>query len=126
MDADLQRPLHLRGVFRDLKVEYPEKIGGNEAFVIVGELANDRSVKFYFDRNSGLLRREVRFADSTLGRIPMQINYADYRNIDGVQIPMQVTFTDARGSMTNHFKEVSQNVPIDPKVFAPNGSGPQR
>ena len=88
MDADLQRPLHLRTVFRDLRQEYPEKIGDNETLVIVGELSDDRSVKFYFDRSSKLLVREVRLAESTLGRIPTQIDYADYRGVDGVQIPI--------------------------------------
>jgi tetratricopeptide (TPR) repeat protein len=126
MDADLQRSLHLSSVFRDLREEYPEKIGDNETLVVVGELVNNHSIKFYFDRGSGLLLREVRFANSTFGQIPTQIDYADYRSVDGVQIPMQVTFTDARGRMTAHFSEVRQNVAIDPNVFAPNRPRPQR
>jgi tetratricopeptide (TPR) repeat protein len=126
MDADLQRSLHLRNVFRDLKEEYPEKIGDNEALVVVGELANDRSVKFYFDRSSGLLLREVRFANSTLGQIPTQIDYADYREADGVHVPMQVTSSDAHGRMTVHFDTVKQNVEINPKIFTPIGPPPQR
>jgi photosynthetic reaction center cytochrome c subunit len=126
MDADLQRPLHLRSVFRDLKEEYPEKIDDGEALIIVGKLANDRSVKFYFDRGSGLLLREVRFASSTLGLIPTQIDYADYRDADGVQVPRQVTVTDTRGRMTAHFKEVEQNVAIDPTAFTPNKPQPRR
>ncbi len=126
MDADLQRPLHLRNVFRDLREEYPEKIGNNEALVVIGELTNDRSVKFYFDRTSGLLLREVRLADSTLGQISTQIDYADYRESDGVQIPMQITVTNAHSVFTMHFSDVRQNVAIDPKVFTPNGQGLQR
>jgi len=126
MDADLQRPLHLRNVFRDLQEEYPEKIGDHEALVVVGELTNDRSVKFYFDRNSGLLLREVRFADSTLGQIPTQIDYAEYRESDGVQIPAKITVTDTQNVLTMHFSDVRQNVAIDPKVFTSNGARPQR
>ncbi|HEX3120416.1 MAG TPA: photosynthetic reaction center cytochrome c subunit family protein, partial [Candidatus Acidoferrum sp.] len=126
MDADLQRPLHLRNVFRDLKEEHPEKIGDHEALVVVGELTNDRSVKFYFDRNSGLLLREVRFADSTLGQIPTQIDYEEYRESDGVQIPAKITVTDTQNVFTMHFSDVRQNVAIDPKVFTSNGARPQR
>jgi tetratricopeptide (TPR) repeat protein len=126
MDADQQRPLHLRSAFRDLKLEYPEEIEGNEAFAVVGELANDRSVKFYFDRNSGLLVREVRFAESILWQIPTQIDYANYRNVDGVEVPMQVTVSDARGRVNIHFNDVAQNIAIDPKIFAPNAPRSQR
>jgi tetratricopeptide (TPR) repeat protein len=119
MDADLQYPLHLQNVFRDLKAEYPETIGDNEALVVVGELTSGRSVKFYFDRNSGLLSREVRFADSILGQIPTQIDYADYREADGVRIPMHVTVAGTPGVVTMRFSDVRQNVAIDPNVFTP-------
>ena len=126
MDADLQRPLHLRTVFRDLKEEYPEKIGNDEVLVLIGELANDRSVKFYFDRTSGLLLREVRLENGTFGRIPTQIDYANYRATDGVQVPMLVTVTGTNNILTMHFSDILQNVAIDPKVFTPNGAREQR
>jgi tetratricopeptide (TPR) repeat protein len=126
MDADLQRALHLRAIFRDVEEEYPEKIGESEALVVVGELTNNDRVKFYFDRSSGLLLREVRFADSPLGQIPTQIDYADYRETDRLQIPMQITVAGTHSVFTMHFSDVRQNIAIDPRVFTLNGPRPLR
>jgi len=62
----------------------------------------------------------------TLGQIPTQIDYAEYRESDGVQIPAKITVTDTQNVLTMHFSDVRQNVAIDPKVFTSNGARPQR
>ena len=39
----------------------------------------------YFDSESGLLVRQVRFVDTAVGVIPTQIDYSDYRAVAGVK-----------------------------------------
>ncbi len=34
IDADLHFPLDLKQIFAELRVEYPEKVGGREAYVV--------------------------------------------------------------------------------------------
>src|SRR5208283_3490596 len=49
MDADLQFPLHIQQRFPELRVEYPESIGGREVFVLFAIQTNQLPLKLYFD-----------------------------------------------------------------------------
>jgi len=118
MDADLQFPLHIQQMFPELRVEYPERIGGREAFVLLAIRQGQPPVKFYFDQQSSLLVRLVRYADSPLGLNPQQIDYADYREVDGVQVPFRLTFSQPGNSSAIQFEDVRQNVPVDPVEFS--------
>jgi photosynthetic reaction center cytochrome c subunit len=71
----------------------------------------------YFDPQTGLLTRLIRYAETPLGRLPTQIDYADYRDASGVKIPYQWTLSRPGGSFTIHITDVQQNVPVDEKLF---------
>ena len=118
MDADLHFPLHIAQMFPELRVEYPEKIGDHEAYVLVGIREGQPPVKFYFDERSGLLVRLVRYAESPLGVDPAEIDYADYRDVDGVEIPFRRTLTQPGGNSTIQVQKIQQNVSIDDGRFA--------
>jgi photosynthetic reaction center cytochrome c subunit len=118
MDADLQFPLHIRQMFPELRMEYPEKIGDREAYVLAGVEAGQPPVKFYFDEQSGLLVRLVRYADSPLGLDPTRIDYSDYRNVDGIEIPFRWTLAQPGGKSTIEAQKIQQNVSIDNGRFA--------
>jgi hypothetical protein len=125
MDADLQFPLHIEQMFPELHVEYPETVGEREAYVLSGVRDGHSAAKLYFDESSGLLVRVVRYADSPLGMNPTQVDYADYRAVDGVQVPYRITLSEPKGSRTIQFEEVRQNVPVDAASFAkPEGGQP--
>ncbi|MGC1415343.1 MAG: c-type cytochrome [Candidatus Acidiferrum sp.] len=118
MDADLQFPLHIRRWFPELRLEYPETIAGHRAYLLLGIREGQPPTKFYFDEESGLLVRLVRYAESPLGRDPTQIDYADYREVDGAQIPFRVTLSQPGATSTMQVQDVQQNVPIDDAKFA--------
>jgi hypothetical protein len=118
IDADLHFPLHIKQMFSELHVEYPEKIRDREAYVISAASEGKPPVKFYFDEESGLLVRLVRYAVSPLGLIPTNIDYGDYRDVDGVEIPFRWTMAQADGSSTIQLEQMQQNVPIDDTKFA--------
>jgi photosynthetic reaction center cytochrome c subunit len=120
LDADLHFPLHIRQIFPDLRVEYPEKIGDLEAYVLVGVRQGQPLVKLYFNEQSGLLLRLVRYADSPLGLVPGQADYLDYRDVDGVQVPFQWILADSNSRSTIQLTRIRQNVPIDPSRFFPS------
>jgi photosynthetic reaction center cytochrome c subunit len=123
MDADLQFPLHIQQIFPELRVEYPEEINGHEAYVLVGIREGQPPVKLYFDKQSSLLVRLVRYAESPLGRIPSQIDYADYRDADGVKVPFRVTISEPGSISIFQIDQVRQNIQIDDAVFARPRSG---
>lgn len=118
MDADLQFPLHIQEDFPELRLEYPEKINDQDAYSLVAIREGQPPVKLYFDEQSGLLIRMVRYAETPLGRNPTQIDYADYRGVDGVQVPFRVSTSQPGTAATIQFEAVQQNVPIDPAIFA--------
>jgi photosynthetic reaction center cytochrome c subunit len=118
MDADLQFPLHIQQVFPELRAEYPENVGDRESYVLLGIRENQPGAKFYFDEETGLLARLVRYGESPLGVNSSQIDYADYREVNGVQVPFRVTVSNPKGNLTMQFEQIRQNVAIDPERFA--------
>jgi photosynthetic reaction center cytochrome c subunit len=118
MDADLQFPLHIQELFPELTVQYPETIDKRDACVLLGARPGDPPVKLYFDVQSGLLVRIVRYTESPLGRNPTQIDYADYREVDGIQIPFRIRIAKPDSVVTLRVQDVRQNVAIDPARFA--------
>jgi photosynthetic reaction center cytochrome c subunit len=118
MDADLQFPLHIRQRFAELRVEYPITIGNREAYVVSCSNVGQPSVKLYFDEQSGLLVRQLRYAASPLGLVPTQIDYADYREAGGVRTPFRWTIAQWDGTTTIQLGQVQENVPIDDGRFA--------
>lgn len=117
MDADLQFPLHIKRLFAELRVEYPEKVADREAYVVMGLRNGVPPVRFYFDEQSGLLLRTVHYAESPLGLDPAQIDYEDYRDVDGLQVPFRWTIAQPGRKSTTQLKEIEQNVPIDDNEF---------
>jgi len=83
------------------------------------------AAKLYFDEESGLLVRVMIFDESPLGVNPMQIEYGDYREVEGVKVPYLLTFTEPGSSYSIQIEEVRQNVPIEAGKFSrPSLSGP--
>jgi photosynthetic reaction center cytochrome c subunit len=117
MDADLHFALHIRQIFPDLRIQYSEKVAGRDAYVLLGTQAGQPSTQFCFDKQSGLLVRIVRYADSPLGLDPSQVDYADYRAVDGVEVPFRVTVSEPGSSWTIQVEQVQQNVAIDGARF---------
>ncbi len=117
MDADLQFPLHIQQLFPDLRVEYPEKIGDRDTYVLFCLREGRPAAKLYLDQQTGLLMRLVRFSDSPLGVNPSQVDYSEYRDVDGVQVPFRVTVSVPGNTSTVRITEVRQNIPIDAARF---------
>ncbi len=118
LEAELRLAVDLKGMFSELKSATPEKIGDREVYVVSGMNAGEVAAKFYFDEESGLLLRILRFTPSPLGRNPTQIDYADYRTQDGVKFPFQQTIARPNSRITIQIDQAALNVPVDDARFA--------
>ena len=118
MDADLHLATHLKAMFSEIAVRGAEKIDDHEAYVVLGQREAKPPVRLYFDEQSGLLVRLVRFGETALGWLPTQIDYADYRDTNGVKIPYRWTLARPNGRFTIQVSDVKQNVPVDDAKFA--------
>src|SRR5208282_6535776 len=83
MDADLHFAAHLKEMLSEAKVRGTEKAGEHDAYLVVGQREGKTPLQLYFDERSGLLVRLVRYGETPLGRMPTQIDYADYREVGG-------------------------------------------
>jgi len=117
-ETDLQLPIRAKQLFSELRVGKPEKIGDHEVYVVSGLRAGEPVAKFYFDEQSGLLLRMLRYADSPLGRNPTQIDYADYREQGGLKVPFQWTIARPNSRFTIQIAEVHDNVTVDDARFS--------
>jgi outer membrane lipoprotein-sorting protein len=118
MDADLQFALHVKEFFRELRPGRPEKIDGHDTYLLVAEADGQPRARLYFNQQSGLLVRLVRYSDSPLGLNPNRIDFSDYRRVDGVQVPYRWTLARPAGEFTIQVTDVKQNVAIDDARFA--------
>jgi hypothetical protein len=75
-------------------------------------------VTLYFDKQTGLLLRELRYGTSPIGRVPTQIDYADYRDVNGIKLPFRITYAWLDGRDSIVLNEIKTNVPIDEVKFA--------
>jgi photosynthetic reaction center cytochrome c subunit len=118
MDADIHFPLHLRDLFPNLRREYPETTNNGEAYVLIGEREGLPPIKLYFDQATGLLIRQIRYADTPIGQLPTQIDYSDFRAVSGVQLPFRITISQPNNRETIRLDQIQQNIPIDPTHFS--------
>jgi len=119
IDADLYLPAHLKTLYQKFGVDTGEKIHGRDTYLVVGRNEGQPPLRLYMDKESGLLLRLVRYAETPLGRNPTQIDYADYREADGVKVPFRWTLARPGNRFTIQVEQVQQNVSVDDSKFAP-------
>lgn len=118
LDAELHFATRVKEIFKQLRVGRPEKVGDAQCQVLMGMRPGLPPVRLYFDEASGLLVRMVRFTETPLGRMPTQIDYSDYKPLDGLKVPLRWTIARPGGRFTIQIADVQQNVPVDDAKFA--------
>jgi photosynthetic reaction center cytochrome c subunit len=137
LDAELSFPGQIKQVLTNLRVSLPVTISdlpgpssqtsqevsmvavGKDRLVDVVQGTGPRGIlaTLYFDQQSGLLMRMVRYGKSPIGRVPTQVDYADYRDVGGIKIPFRMIFAWMDGRDAIQLSEVQTNVPIDDAKF---------
>jgi hypothetical protein len=74
-------------------------------------------VTLYFDRQTGLLLRELRYSDTPIGRVPTQIDFADFRDVDGIKLPFRISYVWLDGRDLIVLNEIKTNIPIQEAKF---------
>jgi photosynthetic reaction center cytochrome c subunit len=137
LDAQLSFPGQIKQVLSNLRVSMPVTISdlpgpssqtssdagaaaaGQErlANVVQGTGPRGSLATLYFDKESGLLLRVVRYGKSPIGRVPTQVDYADYRDVDGIKMPFRMIVAWLGGRDAIQLSQVQTNVPIDAAKF---------
>jgi photosynthetic reaction center cytochrome c subunit len=129
IDADLYLATHLKQMFSKVEVRGEargtEKVDNQGAYLVVGTRDGKTPLHLYFDMQSGLLLRLVRYSETPFGLLPTQVDYADYREVDGVKVAYRWTLARPSGRFTIQAKELKQNVPVDDAKFAKPAGSPE-
>jgi photosynthetic reaction center cytochrome c subunit len=124
LDAQLTFPGQIKQVLTNLRTLQPATIDDKECDTVQGNGPGRVFVTMYFDTQTGYLVRTVRYAASPIGRMPTQVDYGDYRDVNGVKIPFKYTFAWLDGRDAFQLNNVRVNLPIDSGKFAkPSASG---
>lgn len=124
LDAQFALALSLKEMYPMIRRGRPEVVNNVECEVLQGQAAGKPAIRLLFDKNTGLLMRMVRYAETPVGRNPTQVDYADYREVDGVKIPFRWTLSRTNGRFTIQLAEVKGGVAVDDSRFAkPSGDG---
>ncbi len=117
LDGQLSFPAGIKQSLTNWHVSFPGTIGGRDVYVVQGTGAAGMVATLYFDKQTGLLTRAIRYATSPMGRVPTQWDFSDYRPIAGVMIPFKFTYGWISGREEYTLTEVQPNVSIDSAKF---------
>ncbi|HEX5413111.1 MAG TPA: c-type cytochrome [Terriglobia bacterium] len=118
LEGDFYFPLDIQKIFRSMRERPPQKVGDEQAYVVLGIRPGKPPVQLFFSQQSGLLLRMIYFTQTPLGRLPQQTDFSDYREVDGVKVPFQWTIAEPRSRSTVQVAQVQQNVPISDSKFS--------
>jgi hypothetical protein len=118
LDAEMAFPAQIKQMLSKWRVGRTSIVNDRKVQVVQGTTANGAIATLYFDDESGLLVRVLRYANSPVGRIPTQIDYSDYRDVGGIKMPYKWTFGWLDGRENVELTSLQTNVPIDAAKFA--------
>lgn len=121
IDADFFFPGRAKQTAAQWRAGTPLEIDDKDVQVVQGTSAGGVIASLYFDAESHLLVRSVRYTNSPVGRIPTRVDYSDYRDVDGVKMPFKWTVTWLDGRETFELTDVQSNVAIDRAKFGKPG-----
>jgi photosynthetic reaction center cytochrome c subunit len=117
LDAELAFPAQIKQLLTRWRSGPISTINNREVDVLQGTGAGGFFATFYFDKETGLLTRLVRYSRSPIGRVPTQVDYADYRDVGGIKIPFRWTFSWLDGRDSFQLTNVQLNAPVDAAKF---------
>jgi outer membrane lipoprotein-sorting protein len=118
-DAALCFPGGIKTALGQWKIGFPiTTIDDKPVNVIQGTGVGGTRFKLYFDIESGLLTRQVRYTETLVGIVPTQIDYSDYRDVAGVKLPYHWVVTWTNGQSMIQLTDLQANVSIDAARFA--------
>jgi len=119
VEAELSFPGQIKQALTNWVVGPMTVIGDREARIVQGRKGSGTPIKLYFDEETGLLVRLVRYStQSPVGRVPTQVDFEDYRDVSGIKFPFKWTSTWTNGRTVHQLKNVQINPTIPAATFA--------
>jgi hypothetical protein len=117
LDATLAFPAQIKTALTNWRAGVPDSVNGKDVNVVQGRGPRGLLATLYFERDSGYLIRVVRYSPTPIGRDPTQLDFGDYRDVNGIKFPFQYTFSWLDGKDSFKLTDVKINVPVDAAKF---------
>lgn len=116
---DIYKDIRLKEQFSRIGVAGKTKIEGVDVYILRATMTAGQREQLFFDANTGFLIRRATSMVTPVGTIPEQVEFSDYRDVDGLKLPfvVRVSTVDQNFSVTRKFTDIKLNAPIDSKVF---------
>jgi len=114
------KDIKLKEQFTRLTFAGKDMIDDKEVYVLRGTTSDNKRERLYFDVQTGLLLRRSTSVTNSIGVIPEQVDFEDYRDTGGLKLPftIRVSSLDSSFSSTRKFSEIKLNVPVDQSKFS--------
>jgi len=123
-DVQLRLPLlldvGLKDQYSELTVSAQTQIENQIVYEVDATRKDDRREKLYVDVETALLVRRITYTPTMVGIMPEQIDFSDYREVQGVKFPFSIrvfTTDPTNPNTTRTVDDVKLNVPIDESKF---------
>jgi hypothetical protein len=113
LDSLLAFPQQIKTAFPNWRVGYEDSLLGHTVYIVQGSAPGGLLGTFYFDKQTHLLLRYVRQTPSPVGRVSIQQDFEDYRDVNGVKFPFKYSFLWLDGRFTANIDNVKVNGPVD-------------
>jgi hypothetical protein len=113
------RNIKLKEQFAQMRGARKDKIGDRDVYAINVTTPDKKRERLFFDAETGLLLRRISYMETPIGVIPNQIDFEDYRDVDGVKVPFTVRVLSVEPGLvsTRKYTEIKLNVPVDDAKF---------
>ena len=93
------------------------QINGTNVLAVQGSNPGQLPIRFYFDEESGMLVRMLHWRRTAVGAIPTRVDFENFREVAGVQMPFMYTRTWTNNQVVMELKEIRPNAPVDAARF---------
>ena len=97
-----------------------EKVDGKDTYTIEYTLPSGSKVVDYYDTDSFLKIRSVRYITTPKGPVPQSTDYSNYQEVDGIKFPFTITQPMGPGKLQAEVQSIEINKGIDDSVFDTN------
>jgi len=118
LDSVLAFPGQIKTALSNWRVGPEDSLHDREVYVVQGSAPGGLLGTFYFDKQTHLLSRYVRQTPSPVGRISIQQDFDDYRDVNGIKFPFKYSFLWLDGRFTAVISDVRVNAPVDAAKLA--------
>ncbi len=117
-ESTFNSDLRWKELYEKLEIAGKGKIDGKDAWILKLTPKAGAPIVRYYDAETFLLLRSDMTVNGPQGEFTLKTTVTDYREVDGIKVPFQITQGLPMGTMGMRVSEIKSNVPIDDAIFA--------